>query len=312
MSDNLLIEGDNLIIMQELLEKGYKNSIDLIYIDPPFATNQTFTITKNRASTISKAKDGDIAYIDKFSLNSYMEFIKPRLKLMYELLSQKGSLYLHIDYKIGHYIKIMLDDIFGFNHFKADITRVKCNPKNFKRRNYGNIKDMILFYTKTDNYIWNDTQISVTDCDIKKRYSKIDEKGRYTTVPLHAPGETIHGETSKPFRGQLPPQGRHWRYTPKELERLYNSGMIEVSKSGNMRIKNYASEYMDKKVQDIWEYKDSQNINYPTQKNRDMLEFIVLNSSNEDSVIMDCFCGGGTTLRKPVSTRPKARFKTRR
>lgn len=155
---------------------------------------------------------------------------------------------------------------------------------------------MILFYTKSSNYIWNDVEIGVAEQELHKRYSKIDEKGRYTTVPLHAPGETLNGDTSKPFMGQLPPQGRHWRYPPKELEKLYINNMIEISKTGNMRIKNYASEHMTKKSQDIWEYKDSQSVVYPTQKNQEMLDCIVANSSNKNSIVMDCFCGSGSAL----------------
>ncbi len=295
--NNLIVKDDNLTVMQNLIDEGYSGTIDLVYTDPPFATNQTFRISENRAATISALRNGSIAYADKFTLESYLDFIRPRVKLIHRLLSNKGTLYFHIDYKIGHYVKVMLDEIFGFNNFKADITRIKCNPKNFRRKNYGNVKDMILFYTKTHNYIWNDIGIAVTDCDIEKRYSKIDENGkRYTTVPLHAPGETINGESSKPFKGTSPPKGRHWRYSPKELEKLYDNGMIEISKSGNMRMKRYADDYMDKKIQDIWEYKDPQYPDYPTQKNQDMSDLIVLNSSKADSIVMDCFCGGGTTL----------------
>ena len=296
MKYNLISKGDNLKIMQELVEQGYSSTIDLIYIDPPFATNNIFTFDKDRVSTISTSKNENIAYIDKFSLEEYLDFIKPRLKLMHTLLSQQGSLYFHIDCKIGHYVKILLDSIFGINQFKAEITRIKCNPKNFYRKNYGNIKDMLLFYTKTNDYIWNDIKIAVSDCDIVKRYSKIDKKGRYTTVPLHAPGETVNGDTSKKFMGQSPPKGRHWRYSPKTLQKLYEDNMIETSNTGNMRLKNYADKYADKKLQDIWEFKDPQYPNYPTAKNPEMLDFIILNSSNKDSIVMDCFCGGGTTL----------------
>ncbi len=296
MKHNIVIKNDNLKAMEYLCNNGYRETIDLIYIDPPFATNRTFLITDTRASTISTSKKGNIAYKDEFTLEEYLSFLKPRIKLMHSLLSVKGSLYLHIDYKIGHYVKVLLDDIFGISNFRADITRIKCNPKNFSRKNYGNIKDMILFYTKTDGYIWNDIGVSVSDCDIKKRFSKEDAKGKYTTVPLHAPGETINGHTSKEFMGRPPPVGRHWRYVPKKLEELFKIGMIETSKTGNMRLKVYSKEYMDKKLQDIWEFKDPQYPIYPTQKNQDMLDYIVSNSSNIDSIVLDCFCGSGTTL----------------
>ncbi len=294
---NKIYNEDNYELLNKLIENGYRDKIDLVYIDPPFATGRIFTMTNERVSTISPASNGQTAYSDKYSLDEYLFFLKTRVEIIHELLSNKGSFYLHIDYKIGHYVKVMLDSIFGIENFRSDITRIKCNPKNFSRKNYGNIKDMILFYTKTDDYIFNNIKVSSSSCDIQNRFSKIDLNGkRYTTVPLHAPGETSNGSTSEMFRGQYPPKGRHWRYTIDVLEKLYNDGLIETSSSGNMRLKNYADDYADKKLQDIWEFKDPQNISYPTQKNSEMLDYIVLNSSKENSIVMDCFCGSGSFL----------------
>lgn len=146
---NLLIQAENSIALLFLLnDKNLKGKIDLIYIDPPFATNNHFTITNGRATTISNSKNGDIAYSDKVVGMDFIEFLKQRLVLLKELLSEQGSIYVHTDYKIGHYVKVMLDEIFGIQNFRNEITRIKCNPKNFKRIGYGNIKDMILFYSK--------------------------------------------------------------------------------------------------------------------------------------------------------------------
>ena len=156
---------------------------------------------------------------------------------------------------------------------------------------------MILFYTKTDSYIWNDIGFEEKKCEIKKRFNKKDNNGKfYTTVPLHAPGETIKGDTGQKFMGSLPPKGRHWRYSTQKLESLYAQGMIETSKTGNMRLKQYQNLDKRKKSQDIWEFKDPQNPSYPTEKNQSMLDYIILNSSNIDSTVLDCFCGSGTTL----------------
>ena len=273
---NTLLYGDNLLIMEKLISKGFRGYIDLVYIDPPFATNQNFTISNNRSSTISRELDGIIVYSDYFTLKEYLDFLKPRIGLIYELLSNQGSFYFHIDYKIGHYVKILLDEFFGIENFRSDISRIKCNPKNFKRRNYGNIKDMILFYTKTDSYIWNDIGFEEKKCEIKKRFNKKDNNGKfYTTVPLHAPGETIKGDTGQKFMGSLPPKGRHWRYSTQKLESLYAQGMIETSKTGNMRLKQYQNLDKRKKSQDIWEFKDPQNPSYPTEKNQSMLDYII-------------------------------------
>ncbi|MCL1929397.1 MAG: site-specific DNA-methyltransferase [Treponema sp.] len=295
-ANNLLIEGDNLNILQKLRD-SYTNKIDLMYIDPPFSTNNIFTIGDTRVSTISMSNEDTVAYIDNLQGYNYIEFIRERLIIAKELLSDVGSIYLHIDYKIGHYVKIIMDEIFGIDNFRNDITRVKCNPKNFSRKAYGNIKDMILFYSKTKNVIWNDPKLPFSEYDKEKLFKKTDKYGRaYTTIPLHAPGETKNGATSGLFKGLKPPKGRHWRCAPEELEELDKAGLIEWSSKGNPRKIIYADEKDGKKMQDIWEFKDYQYPEYPTEKNIRLLKYIILASSNEGSIVMDFFCGSGTTL----------------
>lgn len=304
MMTDLLIKSDNIKGMEWLLANGYEGKVDLVYIDPPFATGGTFAIDDTgRTATISKSNSSQVAYTDKIQGKAFISWLKERVELIHRLLSPKGSLYLHIDYKIGHYVKVMLDEVFGIENFRNDITRIKCNPKGFYRLGYGNIKDVIFFYTKNKDAIWNDIGIECTEEDIAKRYNKIDAKGRrYTTVPLHAPGETKDGNTSLSFKGIYPPKGRHWRCSIEELERLDREGLIEWSEKGNPRKINYAEDHLFKKQQDIWEYKDPIYPSYPTQKNMDMLKYIIRNSSNEDSIVMDCFCGSGTTLIAAMET----------
>ena len=296
--NNALINGNNLEVLSILLHKyNMVGKVDLIYIDPPFATNGTFTIGKDRTSTISGSSEDDIAYTDTLVGEDFLEFLRERLILARELLSEQGSIYLHIDYKIGHYVKIIMDEVFGSENFRNDITRIKCNPKNFSRKAYGNIKDLILFYSKSKNPIWNEPYIPYSEEDIAKLYKKIDENGRaYTTVPLHAPGETKDGVTGGEFKGIKPPKGRHWRTAPAELEKLDEQGLIEWSANGVPRRKIFAEEQKGKKMQDIWDFKDYQYPVYPTEKNLDLLKHIVKTSSNENSIVMDFFCGSGTTL----------------
>ena len=297
--NNILIQGDNLDAMSYLLRKRrLKSKIDLVYIDPPFATGGDFRVSEDRAATISKPKNGAVAYSDTLTGKDFLEFLRPRLEMIRELLSDRGSIYLHIDYKIGHYVKILMDEVFGQENFRNDITRIKCNPKNFDRLGYGNIKDMILFYTKTDSPIWNEPRAPYSEEDIMKLFPKINADGRrYTTVPIHAPGETVNGNCSQPFKGILPPKGRHWRTDVATLEQWDKEGLIEWSSTGNPRKIIFADEREGKRVQDIWEFKDPQKTVYPTEKNSDMLDLIVKTSSSEDSIVMDCFCGSGTTLK---------------
>ena len=296
---SILIRTDNINGLEFLLnEKKLSGKIDLVYIDPPFATGGAFTVTNGRASTVSNSKKGDIAYSDKLSGKEFVEFLRKRLILLKALLSEKGSIYLHIDYKTGHYVKIMMDEVFGIENFRNDITRIKCNPKNFDRIGYGNMKDLILFYTKSNSPIWNEPREKYTEKDFEKLFPKKDKHGRrYTTVPIHAPGETENGNSNKPFKDILPPKGRHWRTDTATLEQWDKEGLIEWSSTGNPRKIIYADEREGKRVQDIWEYKDPQYPAYPTEKNSDLLDLIIRTSSNPGSIVLDCFCGSGTTLK---------------
>jgi len=140
-------EGDNkdiLLGMLPFLSQG----IDLIYIDPPFGTGRAFS-----------SIEADQAYSDELSGSAFLSFLWERLVLLRECLSERGSIYLHIDKKIGHYVKLLMDELFGEENFINDITRIKCNPKNFSRRAYGNYSDMILYYAKNrDRQIWNEVR----------------------------------------------------------------------------------------------------------------------------------------------------------
>ena len=294
----LFIKDDNFIAMSRLLDE-YQGKVDLVYIDPPYNTKSIFYYDNKKTSTISSSKNVDIAYKDNMDFKDYLEFIRERLILIHKLLSPKGTLYLHIDIKVGHYVKIILDEVFGTNNFINDITRVKSNPKNFSRNAYGSEKDVIYIYSKIEkNNIFNNILNPISKEKIEKKFSKIDKNGRrYTTVPCHAPGETKNGVTGTKWKDVFPPKGRHWRYSPEELEKLDKDNRIEWSKNGVPRIIKYADEHNGEKIQDIWkDFKDPQYPDYPTQKNLDMLELIIKQSSNENSIIMDCFAGSASFL----------------
>ena len=292
--------GDNLDILKELLkDAAVRGQVRLVYIDPPYGTGQSFTISSERKATISRTYRGENAYHDHLSGKDYLDFLRPRLELLRELMADDGSIYVHIDCKIGHYVKVLMDEIFGQRSFRNDITRIKCNPKNFKRHAYSNLKDMILFYTKGSDSIWNNPRDPFSAAELRRLFPKIDEDGRhYTTTPLHAPGETRNGPTGKPWKGLQPPAGRHWRYSPSALTELNEAGLIEWSSTGNPRLKKYAEEAAKagKVLQDVWVFKDPPYPRYPTEKNLDLLKLIVRTSSNPGDLVLDCFCGSGGTL----------------
>ncbi len=287
--ENRYIFGDNYFVLKKLLDT-HKGKIDLVYIDPPFGTGNDFNSIND-----------ETAYSDKIVDSEFLEFLRKRLFLIRELLSEEGSIYLHIDKKIGHYVKIIMDEVFGYRNFINDITRIKCNPKNFSRNAYGNYSDMILYYAKNrDQQIWHNIREPMNEEKRKELFPKKHPKyGFYTTHPIHAPGKTIDGDTGMEWKGLLPPKGRHWRYSREVLTDLDNKGLIEWSETGNPRKIVLASEHKGFKVQDVWEFKDKglSYVDYPTQKNDDLLERIILNSSNENSIVLDCFCGSGSTLK---------------
>jgi adenine-specific DNA-methyltransferase len=292
---NQLIHGDNLRVMKTLLNENLQ--VDLIYIDPPFARNTTFRSGNDRTATISPSRSDDIAYHDKRVGEDYIEFLRERLIFLRELLAPTGSVYVHIDDKIGHYVKVIMDEVFGRSNFRNDIARIKTNPKNFGRKGYGNIKDMILFYTKSPDAVWNEPKTPASREAIQRLFNKVDKHGRpYTTNPLHAPGETKDGESGKPWNGIKPPRGRHWRYSRAVLDQLEQDGLIEWSSTGNPRKIIFADDHANHRLQDIWDFKDSQRPTYPTEKNIDLLRTIIQASSEPGQIVMDAFCGSGTTM----------------
>jgi adenine-specific DNA-methyltransferase len=233
----------------------------------------------------------------------FLEFLRERLIWIHRLLADDGSLYLHLDERMAFHFRIILDEIFGEHCYRNFITRKKCNPKNYTRKTYGNVSDYILFYTKSDNYLWNRPLEPWDEERAIREYQYIDEKTgrRYKKVPIHAPG-IRHGETGKPWRGINPPPGKHWQYLPSKLDEMDERGEIYWSPNGNPRRMVYLEGSAGVPLQDIWlDMRDAHNQNiritgYPTEKNPDLLARIIEASSNPGDLVMDCFSGSGTTL----------------
>ncbi len=290
---NRLYFGENLSVLASLLsDESIAGKVRLVYIDPPFATKSVF-----------QSRLMDDAYRDLLSGAEYIEFIRQRLILLRELLADDGSIYVHLDENMAFQIKIIMDEVFGRNNYRNWITRKKCNPKNYTRKTYGNISDFILFYTKTDNYVWNRPFVDWTTQAGEKEYPCIEQETgrRFKKVPVHAPG-VRNGETGKTWRGMNPPPGKHWQFTPQTLDEMDARGEIYWSVNGNPRRKIYFENNKGIPVQDIWiDYKDAHNQNikitgYPTEKNAAMLSRIVEASSNVGDIVLDCFSGSGAAL----------------
>ena len=292
--EHLFYAGDNLEGLARLAELGI--TVDLVYIDPPFATNSEFLMDSGRANTVSAS--GELAYADTLRGDDYLEQLRLRLESIRRVMADDGSIYVHIDVKMEHHVRLLMDEVFGGRNFRNGVTRIKCNPKNFNRYSYGNIKDTILFYSVSPQRIkWHPQEEPLTEGDAASRYPLVDEQGRrYATTPLHAPGVTRSGPTGGLWREAPPPPGRHWRYPPDKLDELDAAGLIAWSSTGNPRKIIYADESAGKLPQDVWVFKDPQRPSYPTQKNSAMLERIILTSSEPGDTVLDCYAGSGTTL----------------
>jgi adenine-specific DNA-methyltransferase len=284
--------GDNLRSLRTLLlDPAIVEQITLVYIDPPFSTQGTF-LSRNQ----------NTAYEDNLSGARYVEDLRERLIILRELLSAQGSIYLHLDENMIFEMKLVMDEIFGSVNYRNLIVRKKCNPKNYTRKTFGNIADYILFYSKTDSYVWNRPVESLTEESAKEyRYTELETGRHYMKVPIHAPG-VRNGATGRPWRGMLPPPGKHWQYPPDTLDEMDRRGEIFWSRNGNPRKKVYFDEHLGVGVQNIWlDFKDAHNQNiritgYPTEKNPDILRRIIGASSNPGDLVLDCYSGSGTTL----------------
>lgn len=285
---NSFVLSDNFLGLNNLYTSGQKAK--LIYLDPPYSTGSNFI-----------SRDLSQAYEDKVSDARYIETIRRRLILMREILDDEGSIYLHIGEEMLAHLKVVMDEIFGEKNFRNLITRRKCSSKNFTKNQYSNLNDYILFYSKTKNYIWNQPTTEPDDDWKAREYPKLDEKGQYKLVPVHAPG-VRKGLTGTAWKGMMPPKGKHWQYQPEKLEALDKAGYIHWSKNGNPRRKVYLDDHKGIAMTDYWDqYRDAFHqstfiTGYPTEKNLEMLKMIISASSNIGDLVIDPYSGSGTTI----------------
>ena len=286
---NMLIFGDNLLALKHLYDDikgenrlGLKNKIKLIYIDPPFATKQDFM------------KDKEKAYSDKLKGAQFIEFIRQRLVLLREILADDGSIYVHLDQKKGHYIKTVLDEVFGEENFKNEIIWKRTSAHSDAGK-YGINVDCIYFYTKNEKYIWNQ-QYENYNTEYLKRFKNIDPDGRrWQDGPITAKGLSGGGYTYT-YAGI---EG-FWRCPPSTMERLHKENKLHFTNKGGIRIKRYLDESKGIPLQTVWtdifptNSQAAERLHYPTQKPEELLDRIFKTSSNEGDVILDCFAGSGT------------------
>lgn len=286
---NALVACNNIYGLSKALETR-AGKATLIYTDPPYGTGMGF-----------QSRSMQHAYDDHRDEATYVEFIRRRLILARELLAEDGSIYVHIGFQMVAELKLVLDEIFGRANFRNIIARRKCSSKNSTRKNYPNLLDFVLFYSKSKNYVWNQPTQEPTAEWLAREYPKRDNKGQYKLVPIHAPG-TRNGATGEEWRGMMPPLGKHWQYVPSKLDELDAAGEIHWSKTGNPRRKVYLQADKGLPMTDYWpDFRDAHHQSiaisgYPTEKNLAMVKKIVSASSNPGDLVIDPFCGSGTTM----------------
>lgn len=227
-----------------------------------------------------------------------------RLVELHRVLKSTGSIYLHCDPTASHYLKLIMDAVFGPQHFRNEIIWKRTSAHSSAKR-YGPVHDVLLYYTKSDEYTWNPQYDPYDDYYLDQFYTHRDPDGRrWRRSDLTGAG-IRHGETGKPWRGiDVTSKGRHWMVPPPELDRLDALGQIHwPAKAGGVpMLKRYADEQPGVPLQDIWnDIRPMHNLSrerlgYPTQKPEPLLERILKASSNEGDLVLDPFCGCGTTV----------------
>jgi len=309
---NLLVWGDNKLVMSSLIKQGWAGKINLIYIDPPFFTGADFTVrTKLGDERIEKEPSiiEERAYKDTWSggIASYLRYMYERLVLMRELLAENGSIYVHLDWHVGHYVKVMMDEIFGYENCLNHIIWKRYAAHSLSTQRYDTIADHILVYARNAPYVVLKPQLEqLSNEEIEKRFPYIEKETgrRYQHVALEQSSNVSSRGEVRIIQGKKVISDIGWRWTQETFdERLAkNPNLIYWTKEGRPRYKVYADEYQGRPLGDIWEdiqylsAGNNERIGFDTQKPEALLKRIILASSNPGDIVADFFCGSGTTL----------------
>lgn len=308
---NRLIWGDKKYVLPSLLPE-FAGKIDLIYIDPPFNTDADFSFTTKIPETNTKLTKlpsviEQKAYRDTWAmgLDSYLAWFSDTAVLLRELIAENGTLYVHLDDHVSHYAKVILDQVFGRDRFLAEIMWQRTNARAVKE-SWPRIHDVILCYTRSEKYTFKPQLVPGNADKIPHTLITGADGQKYQTYELTGPGTTQSGESGRAWRGFNPTDmGRHWGGSFEALDRLADEGLIHFPKDGGFP-RRRAEEPFDALgrevlVGDVWTDIDRINqaaferLGYPTQKPEALLERIIKASSNVGDLVLDCFCGSGTT-----------------
>ena len=349
IASNMLYYGDNLDVLQKHFPLN--DYFDLIYLDPPFNSKADYNILfKERSGKEAVAqaqafsdfwhwdmptaetysaiqKDPDIGRVITFlhehlgqnDMMAYLVMMTVRLKKLHDVLKSTGSLYLHCDPTASHYLKIVLDTIFGVKNFRNEIIWKRTHAHSGAKR-LGPVHDVILFYTKTDNYVWNPQHLPYSEEYLHNFFHFRDPDGKEYRLTILTGSGVRYGSSGKPWREINPTKiGRHWAIpsyvrpllgelsstnVQEALDKLDSIGRIVWTKKqgGVPSFKQYKDDMLGVNLQDVWvdlppiASQANERLGYPTQKPQALLERIIQSSSNEGDLVLDPFCGCGTTI----------------
>lgn len=332
-----LFYGDNHDVLRTYVSN---ESVDLVYLDPPFNSNATYNVLFSEQdgsrSTAQVKAFGDTWRWDRQSVEAYEEVVEkggdvsrtmqafrtilgpsnmlaylammaPRLVELHRSLRPTGSLYLHCDPTASHYLKLLLDSVFGPRSFKSEIVWKRSSAHSDTkqgRRIHGHIHDTLLFYAKSEEWTWNPLYTPYDESYIESKYTELefDTGRRYQLGDLTAakPG----GDVSYEWHGRRPYKGRYWAYSKEKMDQMFEEGKIYIppKPDGVPRFKRFLDEQPGVPLQDLWTDLDpinaraAERLGYPTQKPESLLERIIESSSNPGDVVLDPFCGCGTAI----------------
>jgi len=331
---NRLYFGDNLDILRREVPDA---SVDLIYIDPPFNSNATYNVLfreksgEESAAQIMAFEDtwqwgleseavykeivssgprkladlmqALLAFLGRNDMMAYLVMMAIRLVELHRALKPTGSIYLHCDPTASHYLKLVMDSIFGPDRFRNEVIWQRTSAHNDPSR-YGRVHDVLLFYARGESHEWIQQYDEADEAYFAAHDFVRDEQGRlYRKRDLTAPAHGHAGSGRYRWKGKLPPRGRMWSYTKENMERLEREGRIAYTKTGMPRLKIYREDLKGTPYQDVWARPElwlnsaaAERLGYPTQKPEALLERMIRSSSSEGDVVLDPFCGCGTAI----------------
>lgn len=331
---NTLYYGDNLDILRRYVKD---ESVDLVYLDPPFKSNQDYNvlfaehsgegsaaqirafedtwqwdqasaaayheIVEHGPYRVSKVMQAFWTFLGASDMMAYLSMMAPRLVELRRVLKQTGSIYLHCDPTASHYLKLLMDSIFGPMNFRNEVIWQRTSAHNDPAR-FGRVHDVLLFYAKGEESTWNQIFGATDEGYFGAHDFERDEKGNlYRKRDLTAPAHGLSRSGQYEWKGKFPPKGRMWSYTYENMLKLEAEGRIVYTRTGMPRLKIVQEKLRGASYQDVWAKPElwlnsasAERLGYPTQKPEALLERVIAVSSNEGDVVLDPFCGCGTAI----------------